>query len=148
MRQSFVSCNDHYDEEGIILEKLKITVGGKEFYAKLLQDKAPKTIAQMKEHGPIHTVMHAAKVVNEEVMCPAPYFYEAKENPVFDQDPGNVCFYAQKHTIAIFFGDVIPVADCPNFAKIEEDSLPGFQEVARTAWKNQGQPITFEVVNV
>ena len=34
--------------------------------------------------------------------------------------------YAQKHTIAIFFGDVIPVADCPNFAKIEEDSLPGF----------------------
>ena len=112
------------------MEKLKITVGGKEFYAKLLQDKAPKTIAQMKEYGPIHTVMHAAKVVNEEVMCPAPYFY------------------AQKHTIAIFFGDVIPVADCPNFAKIEEDSLPGFQEVARTAWKNQGQPITFEVVNV
>ena len=78
------------------MEKLKITVGGKEFYAKLLQDKAPKTIAQMKEYGPIHTVMHAAKVVNEEVMCPAPYFYEAKENPVFDQDPGNVVLLCTK----------------------------------------------------
>ena len=129
------------------MEKLKITAAGKTFYATLLSDKAPVTVAQMKEHSPIHTKMYAAKIVNEEVMCPAPFFYDANENPVFNQDPGNICFYGPKHTLAIFWGDVIPVADCPNFAKIEADSLPGFQDVARTVWGNQEQDITFEVVD-
>ena len=130
------------------MEKLRITVAGQVFYATLLTDKAPVTCGQLKEHCPIHTKMHAAKVVNEEVMCPAPFFYDAGENPVFNQEPGNICFYGVKHTFAIFFGDVIPVADCPNFAKIDEDSLPGFQAVARTAWGRQEQDITFEIVDV
>ncbi len=130
------------------MEKLKIIVGGQTFYATLLTELAPVTCRQIKEYSPIHTKMHAAKVVNEEVMCPAPFFYDANENPVFDQDPGNICFYGVKHTFAIFFGDVIPVADCPNFAKIDADSLPGFQAVARTAWANQEQDITFEIVEV
>ena len=98
---------------------------------------------------PIVEKIDAAKQQGVEVLFTLdkhpPATGKAGEKDVYKRQ---VCFYAQKHTIAIFFGDVIPVADCPNFAKIEEDSLPGFQEVARTAWKNQGQPITFEVENV
>lgn len=130
------------------MENLKITANGKVFYATLFTDKAPVTCAQLRQYSPIHTKMHAAKVVNEEVMCPAPFFYDANENPVFNQQPGNICFYGLKHTFAIFFGDVLPVADCPNFAKIDVDSLPGFQAMARTVWTNQEQDITFEVIEV
>ncbi len=130
------------------MEKLKITVGGKEFYATLHTDKAPITVAQVKAASPIKTKMHAAKVVKDEIMMPAPIFYDANENPVFNQDPGNICFYGPKHTIAIFFGDVKPVADCPNWAKIDAECLADFQAVARTAWGNQEQDITFEVVDI
>lgn len=128
------------------MKKLKITLGGKVFYAELLTDKAPKTIQMLEECAPFTSMVIAAKICDHEIQWPTPFYYEELENPVFDQDPGSIIYFPPRQCICCFYGETLPVEYCNKFAQILPEDLPGFFEEAQKVWSNQGVHVITEIV--
>lgn len=128
------------------MKELKLTVNGKEFYADVFEDKAPKIIAALEALGKFDSRLISAKICNEEICYFTDAFLDEYENPVYDQEPGNIGFYPKRQSICIFYGDLDAVGYVNVFAKIKADQLPDFYKEAKTVWKKQGAVITTEFV--
>jgi hypothetical protein len=128
------------------MKELKLTLNGKEFYADVFEDKAPKIVAALEALGKFDSPLISAKICNEEIYYFTDAFLDEFENPQYDQEPGNIGFFPKRQCICIFYGDLDAVGYCNVFAKIKATDLPGFYKEAKTVWQNQGAVITTEFV--
>ena len=128
------------------MKKLKIQFNAKTFYARLLTEQAPQTIARLEACGPFDSLLVAAKMCDHEIQWHTPMFYAPLENPVFDQKPGNVIYYPQRQCICVFYGETMPVNYCNLIAEILPEDLPGFFQEAQTVWSRQGGLVHTQVV--
>lgn len=130
------------------MKKLKVNIGGKDFYADFLEDKAPVTCAAIEAAGKFECFVFSAKICSNEITWNTPCEdLDILENPVFYEDPGNVVLYPAWNAICVFSGPTEPVGECTLFAKFTDD-LPGFAEEAAKVWYKQGGRVTTEVVEV
>ena len=131
------------------MKKLKITLGGKEFLADVLYDKAPKIIAALETAGKFDSVVFAANICSNEITWNTPVDdVDELENPVFYEDPGNIIYYPSWGAICVFFGPTEPAGWCNLFAKFPADELEKFKVEANKVWYKQGGLVTTEFVEV
>lgn len=57
------------------MKKLKIQFNAKTFYARLLTEQAPQTIARLEACGPFDSLLVAAKMCDHEIQWHTPMFY-------------------------------------------------------------------------
>lgn len=126
--------------------KLKITLDGQDFYADLLDDKAPHVIDALRKAGRFTSFIVYAKICDHEITWPTPVLVDEMENPVWDEEPGSVIYYPPHQAICIFYGPTPSVAWCSQFAKVPPAELARLAPVADRVWAHQGMRVTTEIV--
>lgn len=128
------------------MKKLKMTFHGKEFYARLLTEEAPHTVAAIEAAGPFESRVGYAKLADREFFFQTPAFFDEAENPTYSQK-GHVIFYSPRQSICVFYDELIPLGYSNQFAVIEdEEQLELLKKEADTIWEKQGDIIRVEVV--
>ena len=128
------------------MKTLKLTIDGKTFTADVFEDKAPKIVAALEALGKFDSRLISAKICNEEIYYPTNAFVDEMENPFYDQEPGYIGFFPKRQCICIFYGQLDAVGFCNIFAKIREEELTDFYQIAKQVWHKQGGIITTEFV--
>jgi len=128
------------------MKKLKITFGDVVVKAKLLTDKAPKTIEIFESVAEDMTgKVNSAKVCDNELFFQSPVFIDEKENPVYPV-AGDIGYWTVRQTICLWFGKMEPLGPTNLFAQIEPEDLPKFAAVASNTWEEQGTLLKFEFI--
>ena len=128
-------------------KQLLITLGGKVFHARLLDDKAPRTVGELEKAGKFTSVVFSAKVCSNEITWNTPVGdIDYLENETFQQTPGNIVFFPAWGAICVFFGPTEPVGLCTKFAEIRPEELDDFVNEGSKVWFEQGGPVTTEIV--
>lgn len=127
------------------MKVLKLTINGKTYHADVFEDKAPKIVAALEALGKFDSRMIAAKLCYEEIYYFTNAFVDEYENPVYDQEPGNIGFFPKRQCICIFYGELDAVGTCNVFAKLRKEELVDFYHAAKAVWHGQGGVITTEL---
>lgn len=130
------------------MKKLKVTLDGEDFYADLLTDKAPKTIAAVDSAGRTTSFIVYAKICDNEITWPMPFLLDEMENPVWDEEPGSVIYYPPHQAICIFYGPTPAVEWCSQFALMPPSELDRLRPKADMVWAHQGANVSCEIVDV
>ena len=130
------------------MKKLKFTFKGKDLYANMLYDEAPKTCAAVEEACPIESRWIHAKIVYNEVFCMTKVKGPAsRENPI-PNVPGDIGFYDVPQCICCWHGDFKPLGSGNVFARFTPEQMKEFHEVCEGLWEEQGCPVVIDVVEV
>jgi hypothetical protein len=129
------------------LKKLKLSFGGKSFYAKLLYDDAPRTVREILEACPFESRLSHAKICDNEFFFQAPINIDEMENPVYSE-VGHMAFFNIRQTVCVWYSNTVPLGNCDLFALIEEGDLPRLAEEASKIWDKQGGLVKVEAIEV
>ena len=127
------------------MKVLNITINQKIFHADVFEDKAPKIVSAIENLGKFDSRLISAKLCHEEIYYFTDAFLDEYENPVYDQEPGNIGFFPKRQCICIFYGELDAVGYCNVFAKIRADELADFYKEAKKVWHGQGGIVTTEL---
>lgn len=128
-------------------KQLNITLGGRTFHARLLTDKAPRTIAELEKAGKFTSIVFSAKICSNEITWNTPVSdIDYLENKVLEETPGNIVFFPPWGTICVFFGPTEPAGWCTKFAELDPDELEDFVHEGNNVWARQGGHVTTEIV--
>lgn len=129
------------------MKRLKLTFDEKVFYAKLLEEDAPRTVQSVEENCPCECMVHHARICDNEVFFYVPFNADYWENPVYSE-PGHIAFFNTRQTVCIWYDEMIPLGCCNQFAIMDPDTLREFAESARKTWSTPYMRIKMEVVEV
>ena len=124
---------------------IEIEFGKEKGKAILLDDVAPETCNKVWDSLPIESFANHVKIAGDEVMFRVPVIIPGVENPVKEQEPGNICYFDQRQTICMFYGNVPGIGAANMIAKVTEN-LKGLTDVARACWFKGGQKISIKKI--
>lgn len=127
------------------MEKLRLSFLGQNFYATLLEEEAPNTVAALRAACPFQSKLVYAKVCDNEIYFHAPFNMDDMEHPV-RSTCRHIAFFPPKQGICIWYRNTPTLCDCNLFAMLDEDQLPGFTAAADQIWDKQGEIITVDIV--
>ena len=120
---------------------LTIEVNRETYRARLLEDKAPRTCAMLKERLPFVSRLSHAKICDFEITAQVPFFIDLEENMVIPW-AGSFGFWRLRPTICMWYDDMTPLGPTNHFAQVTDD-LERFQTMARKVWSEPGGLVKF-----
>lgn len=103
--------------------------------AKLLCDEAPQTCEAVWNALPLEVVAKQARTAGEEIYAETP-IRGLKEENVTQAKAGDVhfCTHDPYYSITMYYGNMVKVAPFNWFARIKDEDMTRFQEIAHRIW--------------
>ncbi len=127
------------------MKKIKMVFHGKEYYGKLLTDKAPETIKALEKVCPFESRVGYAKLADREFFFQTPAVYDEVENLSYTQK-GHIVFYGSRQSICVFYDDMIPLYSVNQIGIFEGEDLKNLKIEADSIWEKQGDVITVDII--
>jgi hypothetical protein len=124
------------------MTQIRIDVDDRYCTIDLLTAEAPETVKGLLEMLPLDTVITHAKFAGEEMILMLPRLLE-RENMVSSVARGDVCYYPDRQTICIFYGDIVPFGAAGLFGRVSKDD--GLLKSGGDIWRRP-QPARISVV--
>ncbi len=115
------------------MNRIRLDLGAGSCTIDLLEDRAPRTCAGLKQLLPLTSTVGHAKFAGEELIFMVPRLFE-RENIVNSVSPGDVGYYPDRQTICIFYGAIVPFARVGLIGRVSQ-GLDTLREIAPSIWR-------------
>ena len=131
------------------MKKMKLTMGDFVVYAKLHDDKIPKTIAAIEQGLPAVGRIRHAKICDNEWMLPMPFAIDVDEpNNKIRPVPGDIGYNRLGQFFCSWYDEMVPLGYTNLVATVEPEYLEEYCKEMHKIWANPGAAVKVEIVEV
>lgn len=129
------------------MKKLKLTIGGKDFYGDLKTETMPEFCKKLEALTPFSTRGSIAKLATNEFMLPTRISYETPEH-LQEYGKGDVMFFSNFQIMCVFHGDCECIMKAACVAHFSEEECERMSSEGLQIWYEPGKEVIVDVVEV